>query len=157
MTYAGLFDLLDARDLLGKLRHDMGRIEKNRLDRFAAFDFFVTADHIVDWLHPNSREKQKAERENSPLLQLCYHMSSGAKHFRATNPTHRSVASTGVHGGFSDAFQADAFAVATLGVVLTDDAANKLGFNWVDALTLAGMVLAFWEAHPAMSGSDEQT
>lgn len=152
MTYAGLFDLLTPRDLLRKLRHDMGRINENPADRFAAFDFAVTADHMVDWLHPDNRSARKAEREKSPLLQLCYHISSGAKHFQATSPQHKSVLSTEVHLGQWDVGQFDRarFDTDTLGILLTDEAANKLGFNWLDALTLAEMVVAFWEVHPAL-------
>src|SRR2546423_882387 len=103
MTYSGLFDLLTPADLLAKLRHDLARIESDRLDQYALFDFFVTADHMVDWLYPTDKPGRERERGNSPLLQLCYHISSGAKHFRATNPAHRSVAGTNLHEGqFSD-------------------------------------------------------
>ncbi|HEV7388323.1 MAG TPA: hypothetical protein VGN73_06920 [Gemmatimonadaceae bacterium] len=152
MAYSGLFDLRTPRDLLAKLRHDLARIENNWSDTYATFDFFVTADHIVDWLHPNDRPGQQAERVKSPLLQLCYHISSGAKHFEATNPTHKSVLATELHPGQFDSAQFDRsqFDVGTLGILLTDEAAGALGFNWLDARTLSRMVLAFWESHPAM-------
>lgn len=146
----GLFDLTTPSDLLAKLRHDMSRIEANWLDSYAVFDFFVTADHMVDWLHPDDRAKQAAERASNPLVEICYHISSGAKHFEATHPTHKSVASTGVHSGqFSDGFSSE-FDVTTLEVLLTEEAANKLGFTWIDALSLAKMVLEYWEHHPAL-------
>ena len=115
--------------------------------------FFVTADHIVDWLHPNERANQAAERANSPLVEICYHISSGAKHFEATHPTHKSVASTGVHTGeLSDEFSRE-FDVTTLELLLTDDAAKQLGFKSIDALSLAKRVLAYWENHPKVRGA----
>jgi hypothetical protein len=146
----GLFDLITPGDLLAKLRHDLARIEANWLDTYAAFDFFVTADHMVDWLHPNDRAAQAAERAASPLVEISYHISSGAKHFEATHPRHKSVDSTGIHHGqFSNEFSRE-FDVTTLEILLTDPAAKKLGFKSIDALGLAQMVLEYWEHHPAI-------
>ena len=129
----------------------------NPLDRYAVFDFMVTADHMVDWIHNGDSAAQKAERDRSPLLKICYQISSGAKHFEATHRVHRSVQRTELYEGsftseFNNAFDGDA-----LGIVLTDEAANKLGFNWMDALTLAEMLFRFWERHPALQDDATST
>jgi len=52
----GLFQLQTARDLLAKLGHDYERLRNSPNDAYVAFDFFVTAEHILDWLHPGWQE-----------------------------------------------------------------------------------------------------
>jgi hypothetical protein len=48
----GVFELRTPEDLLGKLRVDLKRLEADPLDQYAAFDFFVSASHMPDWLSP---------------------------------------------------------------------------------------------------------
>lgn len=55
-----------------------------------AFDFFVTAEHIVDWTHPKDREKRK-ELRGLPLLAVTSHIANDAKHFEVTAKHHQSV------------------------------------------------------------------
>ncbi|MEJ7605694.1 MAG: hypothetical protein WKF37_05380 [Bryobacteraceae bacterium] len=87
----GAFSLQCPEDLLKKLEHDLGRLHANPLDQYAAFDFVVTAEHMLDWVypdHPQSNWKRRAEeRNNSKLLQITSHIASGAKHFIVTGPT----------------------------------------------------------------------
>jgi hypothetical protein len=45
----GIFALRTAKDLFGKLEHDLVRVKKNPADSYAAFDFFVTAFHLKEW------------------------------------------------------------------------------------------------------------
>ena len=42
--FGGFFALGTPADLLKKLRHDFS---------YAAFDFFVTAEHLLDWKYPD--------------------------------------------------------------------------------------------------------
>ena len=47
--------------------HDLERMRGGPEDAYAAFDFFVTADHIVDWLlpdWPDSSQPAGLAREN---------------------------------------------------------------------------------------------
>jgi hypothetical protein len=71
MAFKGLFELRTATDLLAKLERDLIRLQSNRLDGDAAFDFFVTAYHMLDWLYPGNargwaRAKQVAAVSNTP-------------------------------------------------------------------------------------------
>ncbi len=57
MTNLGKFaafgpDLITPKYLLRKLEHDYARVQRNPRDTYAAFDFFVTAEHMVDWVSP---------------------------------------------------------------------------------------------------------
>lgn len=123
----GFANLTSARDLLAKLRHDRKRIRENNHDAYAAFDFFVTAYHILDWLHPDptGTAARKALRDSEPLLQLADHVANGAKHFVLTNKRHNSITSVEDKSGafsaeaFTAAFSANAFAFDGLHVTLT--------------------------------------
>lgn len=66
----GLFQLQTAHELLAKLRHDHERLREAPNDAYVAFDFFVTAEHMLDWVYPGfSRKSQRtAERQSQVVL-----------------------------------------------------------------------------------------
>ena len=146
-TFQGLFDLQSQRDLLKKLRHDYDRVKKSPLDSYATFDFFVTAYHMLDWLHPGDNAKRKQMESNSALLQVISHLANGSKHFKATHPQHVSVKDTRVNrGAFDPAFDSNALDVSELRVELDGQAAIKFGPS-IGVLKLADMALSFWEGY----------
>ncbi len=150
--YVGAFALREPRHLLDKLRHDLRRIERNQCDSYAAFDFFVTADHILDWLHNGDRVAVRTEREESTLLQLCSHLGNAAKHFRLTSLQHKSVDDAGVQGGsFSSAYSSDFDTGIRLVVVISADVATKLSApTTIRVLDLARRVVGYWAADPRL-------
>lgn len=92
----GFSSLRTARDLREKLRRDLARLKESPRDADAAFNFFVTAEHMLDWVHPGpSMEARQPhiskEREACPLLRLVSHLANGAKHFEAQHRRHKSV------------------------------------------------------------------
>ena len=71
-------------------------MEQDPANPYPAFDFFVTAEHLLDWLYPDSVESanvriRKQRREIEPLLRVTSHLANGAKHFEAMAPHHKSV------------------------------------------------------------------
>ena len=58
-----------------------------------AVDFFVTAEHMADWVLPGQANRQAREtlRASSVLLQVPSHVANGAKHFIAEARPHQSV------------------------------------------------------------------
>jgi hypothetical protein len=145
----GFGRLQTPRDLLQKLRHDRSRMEADPDDVYAAFDFFVTADHILDWLYPDSpgasqRHKRQAHRDREPLLQIVSHLANGAKHFEAVASHHTSVTDISSQFGAFDprsfsprSFSPSAFSMPGLHVRLTD---GRLEHSYV----LADDVLDYW-------------
>jgi hypothetical protein len=145
----GFANLSNALDLLCKLRHDRTRMNSNIMDTYAAFDFFVTAEHMVDWLLPDvlgqsRREERKGFRNSNRLLQITSDIASGAKHFQALAQHHDSVDGlANVFGGFdpqsfsADSFCPGSFKLAGLNINLND------GSN-IHALTLADDIIEFW-------------
>lgn len=138
-------------DLVAKLAHDMERLRKNPADTYAAFDFFVTAEHVVDWLFPDKpaasqSNVRKAKRESSELLKITSHLANGAKHFQALARRHDSVVDLKQQrGGFDPrafsprAFSLAAFKMHGLNVHLDDG-------RVLHVLTLAEDVLSYWNA-----------
>jgi hypothetical protein len=136
--------LTNARDLLEKLRHDFTRIRKDRHDPYAAFDFFVTAEHMPEWCNTPTVKSEE------PLLRVVSHLANGAKHFRATDSRHKSVKGVGLRKGVFNAgiFQADVFDTGGLFVELSGEEATLLGEK-IEVHDLARKVLAFWETRLA--------
>jgi hypothetical protein len=148
----GLFNLKTPHDLLAKLRHDFARLDANGLDAFAAFDFFVTARHLPEWLYPKERAKQKALFKHEVLLRVCAHIADGSKHFETTNKRHLSVKDTVVQKSWiqADFVQADFVQRGGLFVKLDGEAAIAMGAT-VEIRQLARRVLTFWESYPDLA------
>jgi hypothetical protein len=141
----GFFDLQTPQDLLRKLRHDFGRLKESPVDSYAAFDFFVTAYHMLEWRYRELEERtQTYEKKENWFLPVCRQLANGAKHFQAGGG---SVKDTNVHeGAFDEAFDSHAFDVSELRVELDGDAAREFGAS-IGVLELAAKTLRFWEEH----------
>jgi hypothetical protein len=141
----GFFKLRTPRDLLEKARRDLGRRRKNPLDEDAAFDFFVTARHVPDWLAKNGGAPASDLFNQHVELRICRHIADGAKHFEATHSNHKQVDRTdAVAGGFrATAFQSSAFQTGNLWITLdpSDAATISLGSK-VEAVVMAERILA---------------
>src|SRR5688572_29120876 len=97
MTANGWFGLETADDLFLKLESDYARVIDEPFNAFRAYDFVVTAWHLLEWWERGAKQR-RAIRDVSPLLQLCEHLAVGAKHFAATGAQHQSVKGTDVEG-----------------------------------------------------------
>jgi len=143
MKPSGIFQLKEPRDLLKKLHHDLVRLRQDTMDQYAAFDFFVTAEHLIDWLYPKSESERKNLRASSPLLALCSHIANGSKHFEATARHHGSFSDSEVHHGeFSNEFNTD-FDVSGLLLTLEGEAKRSFGEK-AYAHELAERVYEYW-------------
>ncbi len=146
-NFKGFFELQTKNDLLKKLEFDFSRLQQSPLDRYTAFDFFVTAYHMLDWTYPGyANSKVREAKEGSEiLLQVCSHIANGAKHFKAEAARHQSVAGSRFEKGAFDpnVFQNDAFDVGRLLVELDGDAATKFGPS-IGVMDLAVKLVEFW-------------
>lgn len=153
MSMNGLFQLREPRDLLAKLRHDYQRLAESPDDAYIAYDFFVTAEHMLDWLHPGAagRSHRSAVRNREILLQVVSHLATGAKHMIPEDPRHQSVR----HADVADTpFGEGTYGEGTYGgralvIQLNGMAAEALGVR-VAPLDLAKQVLEYWGQHPAL-------
>ena len=150
--FEGFFAIQKPGDLLAKLRRDYERLEGSPGDTYAAFDFFVTAYHMLDWLYPNDKVRREQEERTNTVLQVCSHIANGIKHFRATAKKHQSVSGTRSErsGGFnSGGFNRTGFNVVRYRLIIQLDgqAADRFGTE-IECLSLASEVLQYWENHP---------
>jgi hypothetical protein len=149
----GHFDLRTPEDLRAKLQRDFDKFKATPLDSDLAFNFFLTAEHLPDWVFPSDGDKRKAERSQM-LLAICSHIANGAKHFEATAQHHKSVADTGVKkiGGWGGAWGGEwggAWSGRTKQLVIELQGEAEIQFGpLVLALGLAEKVLAYWNNHP---------
>jgi hypothetical protein len=146
----GFAGLQAPADLFRKLQHDRARMEVDEMDVYAAFDFFVTAEHMLDWILPDEHgryrgKERQARRDGERLLQITSHIANGAKHFRALSSRHTSISLVDAfEGAFSaqsfdsGSFSPASFSLSGLHIELDD---GKL----VHAHHLADQVIAYWE------------
>lgn len=145
----GFANLVSPKDLRRKLEHDRARIAADPNDTFAAFDFFVTAEHLLDWTLPDApevsmRKAREQRRAEEPLLAIASHVASGAKHFRVTAKHHTRVTHADTHEGSVDsnafspsAFSPSAFAMPGLHIRLDDGSVLHVS-------ELADRLLEYW-------------
>lgn len=135
------FDLRTPADLFEKMRADLERLEKTQ-DARDAFNFFVTAEHLPDWL-----ERRDVVSE-SGLLKVVRDIASGAKHFKTVDTRHKYVASAeqqvavvlGDKPEFVDVY-------VRLRLQLDEAGKQAIGVETINADELGREVLKFWEPY----------
>jgi hypothetical protein len=145
--FGGFFQLRSPQDLLAKMRYDFERMQSEPLNVCPAFDFFVTAHHLVDWIWPSAgRKQQKANRMADAIPRVCEHLANGAKHFLLT-ARHDAVSRLDADkGAFDpDGFDSRAFDTGVLWIELESDEAAELGAPRFTPIRLAQLVLEYWE------------
>lgn len=148
----GIFNLTSPADLLKKLEHDYALMKKDPTDQYAAFNFLVTAEHMLDWLYPGYENKKIREelRNNEVLLQACSHLASGAKHFKVQAKHHKSILTarrTDFFGGaMPQGYFPKGYFPEWLFVEFTDEVAAKLG-KTVRVNDLAEQIPKYWRNH----------
>lgn len=135
------FELRNAYDLFKKLEQDLQEFESSYQDTRRAYNVFVTAEHLPDWLGKRDLVKQEA------ILRITSHIANGAKHFDLDNRRHKSVIKTEKDRVFEeDVFEPGVFNEPLI-IYLSDKEAEELGMEKIDALTLAREVIKFWKPY----------
>jgi hypothetical protein len=145
----GAWRLETAADLLRKLEHDFERMRGSPGDAYAAFDFFVTAEHLPEWTDPKCQHLRK----DTPLLAVVSHIANNAKHFELDPRRHDRVEETSASYGalvsdnyFAKNYFARGWFGGKLGVQLVPAIAAELNLlQTVLAIELAERVLKFWQ------------
>ena len=149
----GIFNIRSPEELFVKLRSDIENMRENPVDEHAAFNFFITAESLVDWYLPGRENKKNREnlREKSIILQIVSHIASRAKHFKVEAKHHSSVTESRRNGGWyagnwfaSDWYASKWFDRGGLYLELDGKAKEELG-TIISSIDLAMQVLEFWE------------
>jgi hypothetical protein len=157
----GFLDLRTHFDLFKKLEWEFKGLSENPKNSYIAYNFFVTAWHLLEWQFPDPDGKplRKSRREQSSILQICEHLAVGAKHFAPSGTKHQSFAgskrrapSGGSWGGawgesWGGAWGRDPGGQLT--VILDGEAAARYGPS-IGILELAEQVMHYWRSHFAV-------
>jgi hypothetical protein len=157
MATEGFFTLQTLKHLLGKIEREYDRWKAEPMNVDFAWNFFVTAEHLPDWLARTDPLALKgytieAFKQSGSLTHVCSHLANGAKHFRPTR--HTAVASMRQQGGWIPWGWVPAgwVPLPALLIDLTPDEQDALQFlsASVEALLFATWLLAFWQTYPAL-------
>nr|BAF45176.1 hypothetical protein [uncultured bacterium] len=106
-----------------------------------AFNFFVTAEHLPDWLN------QRPLVKNNCILRVVSHIANGAKHFNLEDKRHKSVKSTEKFRVYEEGvYEPNVFYEPPL-IPFTDDESKELNTKEIDAVELGKRVLEFWKPY----------
>jgi hypothetical protein len=157
------FELKTPRDLLRKLEREYDRWKADPLNVDLAWDFFVTAEHLVDWVYYQDMpttgkprpdlldgKDRQSFKQTYPLTRICSHLANGGKHFHLYDPNLTSVAGTRQQEGWIDPGWIDPgwvqFDALVVDLTPNEQWALSLADPVVEALPFAADVLAFWQA-----------
>ncbi|MDN5881700.1 MAG: hypothetical protein L0H37_04930 [Nitrosospira sp.] len=154
-TYQGFGELKSPADLVEKLRHDLERLENSPHNQYAAFDFFVTAEHIPGWIYPNNWADRKKHKSSVPLLRITSHIANGAKHFEATERRHASVTDIEKERYVEAGYVEEDYFEDSILIHLTSEEAKAIGTQIIDAKLLASRVLQYWEDYFIAEAKDK--
>jgi len=146
-SFKGFAELQVPHDLVRKLEYDLERIRKSPQDQYAAFDFFVTAEHIVDWIHPTDEPARKQLRSSSSLLKITSHLANGVKHFEAKASHHRSVVDVEKTRYAEPGYFAEDYVAEPLFIHLTSEEERSFGCATIEIAEFAQQVLDYWRAN----------
>ena len=135
----GFLLLAEASDLFEKLEHDYAELVKDHNNPYKAFNFFVTAEHLPDWVGDTSIKNK------NPYLRISSHLATGAKHFSVTNPKKDSVEGASVDVYVQDGYVDKDYFYTELILRLTEKEQKELGVDSISLLDLAKKVKNFWE------------
>jgi hypothetical protein len=144
--------LQSAADLARNVQRDLKRLQALPGSTDVAYDFFVTAFHVIDWVYPTSKTERKHLQAEEPLLDIAGHLCNGAKHFEAKqwNQVDR-MSQRGRYfppGYFNpNLFAVGYFRSPGLTITLTAAEATRFGATELEALVVAKKICEFWEAH----------
>lgn len=146
----GVFSLSAHTDLFKKLEWEFDRLIADPSNSYLAYNFFVTAWHLLEWKYPNLSDTHTRNniREQTPLLQICEHLAVGAKHLEPRSAHLNAVSDSKRSGVWADGFWAPGFWKegvweTWIVVTLTDDAQKTYG-NTIKVDELARHVMEYW-------------
>ena len=135
------FELTTPAQLFHKMESDLAALVASSSDSRLAFNFFVTAEHLPDWLNQRDMVRKHA------LLRVVSHLANGAKHFTLDPKRHRSVDGTSIERYAEEDYAEPGYFEEPLLIHLSPDEAVELGRPVFEVPVLGALVLAFWRPY----------
>ena len=136
-----IFELKKAADLFRKVEADLAELEVSGQDARVAFNFFVTVEHLPDWLKQRDLVRQHC------ILRIVSHLANGAKHFELDDARHKSVVGTEKSRYVEEGYAEPGYFEEPLLIRLSPDEVRELGVSVIDAVTLGRKVVEFWRPY----------
>lgn len=146
MKFTGFSELTSPHDLLNKAKRDFDKMRADKSNVDLAFNFFVTIEHMPDWLGMN-RKEIKEIKNGSAVLRVCSHLACGAKHFEPFE-SYKSIKSVQTDSVYEDGVYEDGIYEKCLVINLGKDEALEFGISKLDAMELGERVIKYWEVYP---------
>ena len=140
-THIDFFELRTPADLFRKSEDDLKALQASPSDTRLAFNFFVTVEHLPDWLSRRDLVKKNC------VLRVVSHLANGAKHFVLDDPRHASVKKAEASRYVEPGYVEPGYFEETLQIHLTPDEARELGTTVIDAVSLGQKALQFWRPY----------
>jgi len=140
-THLDFFELRTPADLFRKVEGDLRALEMAPSDVRLAFNFFVTAEHLPDWLNRRDLVKKNC------LLRIVSHLANGAKHFVLDDVRHKSVTKAEASRYVEEGYVEEGYVADVLEVHLSPDEAKELGQPVIDVLSLGRKLVQFWRPY----------
>ena len=145
MKFSGFSELNTPHDLLLKAKRDLGKMKDDKSNVDFAYNFFVTIEHMPDWLEMK-KEAKKAIKDSSPILRVCSHLASGAKHFIPFD-NYKSVKSVQTESVYEDGVYEDDVIEKWLVINLDEYEIADFGQEKLDAIALGQSAVQYWEEY----------
>jgi len=141
MAHIDFFELKTAADLFCKLEGDFADLEASSQDARIAFNFYITAEHLPDWLGQRDLVKKHS------VLRIVSHIANGAKHFHLDDKRLKSVINTEKFRVFEEGVFEQGVFYEPLVIHLSSVEAQELGGAVIDAVSLGRKVVEFWRPY----------
>ena len=137
----GFLSLTTPEELFEKLTHDIKQFREDPTNSYKAYNFFVTAEHLPDWVG------DRGIKDKNPYLRISSHLATGAKHFTVTNPKKRSVDGMSIDVYVEEGYVEDGYIEVIQNIQLQEEEAQIIGASEISVRALTEEVFSYWREH----------
>jgi hypothetical protein len=141
----GFIELKSVPDYWKKLNFDYTELKSNDNDIYVAFNFFVTAYHMIDWVFEGKYSKERIDLNSKPIMKVCNHIVSGIKHFEPDSKRHNSVLDIEKERYVEEDYIENGYFEDPIIIHLDEKLESEFGKS-IKVMKLAKRVMCFWDA-----------
>ncbi len=140
----GFVEIKSVPDYWKKLNFDFSKLRVNDNDTYLAFNFFVTAYHMIDWIFEAKHHEERSDLNNEPIMKICNHIVSGIKHFVPGSKRHNSVVEIEKERYVEDGYAEEGYFEDPILIYLDEKFESEFGKS-IKVIELATRVMSFWD------------
>ncbi|MBW2936605.1 hypothetical protein KXJ69_00715 [Aureisphaera sp. CAU 1614] len=138
----GFGKLITVEDYWIKLCWEYDKLKKEPHNTFKAFNFVITAYHLLEWIAPKPLGAQNKEwpqiKQNIKHLKVCEQLANGAKHFEVDKSRHKLVKKLESYGYVEDGYVEAGYFEEQIIITLSDSTVLTI-------LELAESLISDWK------------